>query len=42
MVLLQLVPEQNSTLNTLYGYLKTKVFVAKGVFNLQNIQVLAI
>jgi hypothetical protein len=39
MILLQLASEQNSTLNTSYGYLKTKAFVLQKVFfNLQNIQ----
>jgi hypothetical protein len=34
MVLLQMASEQNSTLNTSYGYLKTKAFVWKSVFQL--------
>jgi hypothetical protein len=42
-VLLQLVLEQNSTLNTSYMYLKTKAFVCKNHFpTYKNIQVLKI
>ena len=39
LVLLQLVSELDSTLNMSYGYLKTKAFVAKTVFQLMVIYI---